>query len=242
MTIQKLNEDTKFILKENVEKVFSNIKEAATHRNNTDKPVTLLAATKTVPAEVINYVTQELGIKNIGENRVQELLEKYESLNLEGVKLHFIGKLQTNKVKYIIDKVDMIHSLDSIKLAKEIDSRAKKIGKVMDVLVEVNSGREENKSGIFPEEVPHFLSELTQFSNIRVKGFMTIAPVCSEKEDYRKYFRETYSIFIDNSQNKLHNIDMDTISMGMTDSYVVAIEEGSDIVRIGSAIFGSRYN
>lgn len=242
MTIQKLNENTKCVLKENVEKVFSNIKDAASRRGDTDKPVTLLAATKTVPAEVINYVTQELGVKNIGENRVQELIEKYDSLNLEGVKLHFIGKLQTNKVKYIIDKVDMIHSLDSIKLAKEIDSRAKKIGKVMDVLVEVNSGREENKSGIFPEDVPSFLSELTQFSNIRVKGLMTIAPVCTEKEDYRKYFKETYSIFIDNSQNKLHNIDMDTVSMGMTDSYVVAIEECSDIVRIGSAIFGSRYN
>ena len=241
MTIQQLNEDTKRILRNNTESVFSNIKTASDGALN-GKAVTLLAATKTVPAEVINYVTQELGVKNIGENRVQELLEKYDSLNLEGVKLHFIGKLQTNKVKYIIDKVDMIHSLDSLKLAKEIDLRAKRIGKVMEVLVEVNSGREENKSGIFPEDVTKFLSELTQFTNIRVKGLMTIAPVCEKKEDYRKYFRETYSIFIDNSQNKLHNIDMDTVSMGMTDSYVVAIEEGSDIVRIGSAIFGSRYN
>ncbi len=241
MTIQELNNDTKRILRENTEVVFNKIKEVSAN-NFDNKQVTLLAATKTVPAEVINYVTQELGVKNIGENRVQELLEKYDSLNLDGVKLHFIGKLQTNKVKYIIDKVDMIHSLDSLKLAKEIDSRAKKIGKVMDVLVEVNSGREENKSGIFPEKVYDFLSNLTEFSNIRVRGLMTIAPVCSEKEDYRKYFRETYSIFIDNSQNKLHNIDMDFLSMGMTDSYVVAIEEGSDIVRIGSAIFGSRYN
>ena len=241
MTIQQLNDDTKRILKDNTDRVFSKINETSL-TGGKNKSVTLLAATKTVPADVINYVTQELGVKNIGENRVQELLEKYDALNLDGVKVHFIGKLQTNKVKYIIDKVDMIHSLDSIKLAKEIDLRAKKIGKVMDVLIEVNSGREENKSGVFPEEVPGFLSELTQFANIRVKGLMTIAPVCDEKEDYRKYFRETYSIFIDNSQNKLHNIDMDTLSMGMTDSYVVAIEEGSDIVRIGSAIFGSRYN
>lgn len=240
MTIQQLNDETKRILKENTDSVFANINQTSL-RSGKDKSVTLLAATKTVPAKVINYVTQELGVKNIGENRVQELLEKYDALNLDGVKLHFIGKLQTNKVKYIIDKVDMIHSLDSIKLAKEIDSRAKKIGKIMDVLVEVNSGREENKSGIFPEGVSAFLAELTQFTNIRVKGLMTIAPVCVEKEQYRKYFRETYSIFIDNSQNKLHNIDMDTLSMGMTDSYVVAIEEGSDIVRIGSAIFGSRY-
>ena len=229
MTIQELNNETKEILKCNVKNTLSNITEKQ-RSSSFNQNVTLLAATKTVPAEVINYVTQELGIKNIGENRVQELIDKYDALNLDGVKLHFIGKLQTNKVKYIIDKVDMIHSLDSIKLAKEIDSRAKK------------SGREENKSGIYPEEVPDFLTKLDEFSNIRVKGFMTIAPVCVEKEEYRKYFRETYSIFIDNLQNKHHNIDVEVLSMGMTDSYTVAIEEGSSVVRIGSAIFGSRYN
>ena len=195
-----------------------------------------------VPASVINYVTRELGIKNIGENRVQELLEKYDSLELDDVKLHFIGKLQTNKVKYIIDKVDMIHSLDSLKLAKEIDARAGRINKVMDVLVEINSGREENKSGILPEEALSFVEKLSEFSNIRVRGLMTIAPVCVNKEDIRKYFRETYSIFIDISQKRLHNISMDFLSMGMTDSFEIAVEEGSSIVRIGSAIFGSRYN
>ena len=240
MTIQELNNETKLTLKENVESVLDNI-EKYRDKGLYKKKVTLLAATKTVPALVINYVTQQLGVKDIGENRVQELLDKYEDLDLTGVKLHFIGKLQTNKVKYIIDKVDMIHSLDSLKLAKEIDLRAKKIGKVMDVLVEINSGREENKSGIFPEEAVEFLEKLVEFENIRVKGFMTIAPVCAEKEDYRKYFRETYSIFIDNLQNKHHNIDVEFLSMGMTDSYSIAIEEGSDIVRIGSAIFGSRY-
>lgn len=240
MTIQDLNNETKQILKENVGKVLDNIG-VSCGNSFCKKNVTLLAATKTVPAQVINYVTQQLGVKHIGENRVQELIDKYDELDLNGVKLHFIGKLQTNKVKYIIDKVDMIHSLDSIKLAKEIDSRAKKLGKVMDVLVEINSGREENKSGIFPEEVPSFLEQLIEFDNIRIKGFMTIAPVCAEKEDYRKYFKETYSIFIDNSENKHHNIDVEFLSMGMTDSYSVAIEEGSDIVRIGSAIFGSRY-
>lgn len=239
MTIQEINCETKKILKDNIESVFSKISEIK-GKCGIEKEVTLLAATKTVPPEVINYVTKNLGIKHIGENRVQELIEKYDRLELDGVKLHFIGKLQTNKVKYIIDKVDMIHSLDSIKLAKEIDSRAKKIGKVMDVLVEINSGREENKSGIFPEDVPSFIDALSVFDNIRVRGFMTIAPVCAEKEDYRKYFKETYAIFIDNSQKKLHNIDMDILSMGMTGSYTVAIEEGSSIVRIGSALFGPR--
>ncbi len=241
MTIQELNIETETLLNNNLQSVREKIEKAKKNRKN-NKEVTLLAATKTVPAEVINYVTQTLGITHIGENRVQELLDKYDKLDLNGVELHFIGKLQTNKVKYIIDKVSMIHSLDSIKLAKEIDTRAKKINKIMDVLVEVNSGREENKSGIFPEDVPNFLEEVSLFENIRVRGLMTIAPVCAEKEEYRKYFGETYSIFIDNLQNKIHNIGMDFMSMGMTDSYEVAIEEGSDIVRIGSAIFGSRYN
>lgn len=240
MTIQEINNETKQILADNVSCVKQNIARACSESSH-NQNVTLLAATKTVPAEVINYVTQNLGIKYIGENRVQELVDKYDQLNLDGVELHFIGKLQTNKVKYIIDKVDMIHSLDSLKLAKEIDSRAKKIGKVMKVLVEVNSGREENKSGVFPEDVPEFLEKLAEFENIQVKGLMTIAPVCQEKEDIRKYFAETYSIFIDNLQNKIHNICMDFMSMGMTDSYEIAIQEGSNVVRIGSAIFGSRY-
>ena len=239
MTIQELNENTKEILKNNVEAVRNNI-ENIRNKNGIEREVTLLAATKTVPAEVINYVTQNLGVTHIGENRVQELLDKYDKLDLNGVELHFIGKLQTNKVKYIIDKVSMIHSLDNIKLAKEIDLRAKGINKVMDVLVEVNSGREENKSGVLPEDVNGFLKEISYFENIRVRGLMTIAPICDEKEGYRNYFEETYSIFIDNLKNKIHNIDMDFVSMGMTDSYEVAIEEGSNIVRIGSAIFGSR--
>lgn len=240
MTIQELNEQTKAELERNVSNVFSNI-ERIRKENKIEKEVTLLAATKTVPADVINYTTQVLGIKHIGENRVQELVDKYDDLVLDGVKVHFIGKLQTNKVKYIIDKVDLIHSLDSIKLAAEIDKRAKGIGKVMDVLVEINSGREENKSGIFPEEVDDFLEKIKEFRNIRVKGFMTIAPVCSEKSDYRKYFGETYRILIDNLAKKSHNIDVCILSMGMTGSYEVAIEEGSDIVRIGSAIYGARY-
>ena len=239
MTIQELNDESRALLKANVQDIEKRMANAKKNREGNE--VTLLAATKTVPASVVNYVTHELGIKHIGEHRVQELLDKYDDLDLEGVELHFIGKLQTNKVKYIIDKVDMIHSLDSIKLAKEIDTRAAKIGKVMDVLVEINSGREENKSGVFPEDVVSFLEQLKDFKNIKVRGLMTIAPVCAEKEDYRKYFRETYSIFLDNLTNKLHNINMDFLSMGMTDSFEVAIEEGSSIVRIGSAIFGSRY-
>ena len=240
MTIQELNPQTIKQLEDNVSAVFKRIDKVKSD-NDIDREVIMLAATKTVPAEVINYVTQNLGVKHIGENRVQELLEKYDKLDLNGVELHFIGKLQTNKVKYIVDKVNMIHSVDSFKLAKEIDTRSKKIGKLMDILVEINSGREENKSGVFPDEAHLLLQQVSQLDNIRVRGLMTIAPVCAEKEDYRKYFAETYSIFIDNLQNKIHNICMDFMSMGMTDSFEVAIEEGSNVVRIGSAIFGSRY-
>ena len=239
MSIQELNCDNAMALEKNLDLIRKNI-EAAKSKFKSRQDVTILAATKTIPASVINYVTQELCVYDIGENRVQELLEKYDDLILEDVTIHFIGKLQTNKVKYIVDKVDMIHSVDSIKLAKEIDTRCAKIGKVMDILVEINIGREENKSGIMPEEVEEFMEQLAQFHNIRVKGLMTLAPVCAEKEDYRKYFRETYAIFIDNLQKKLHNINMEFLSMGMSGSYDVAVEEGSNIVRIGSALFGHR--
>lgn len=239
MTFQTLDENTKLLMKENLDAVKDRII-AAKERAGVTKDIILLAATKTVPAEVINYATQSLGITDIGENRVQELLSKYDELDKNNVKLHFIGKLQTNKVKYIVDKVDMIHSLDNLRLAEEINSRCAKLGKIMDVLVEVNSGREAEKSGVMPEETGDFIEKLKKYDNIRVKGLMTIAPICSEKEGYRKYFRETYKIFIDNSQKKSHNIDIQWLSMGMSASFETAVEEGTDIVRIGSAIFGSR--
>lgn len=240
MTFQTLDEETKISMKQNLDAVKEQIR-AAKERAGVTKDITLLAATKTVPAEVINYAVHTLGITDIGENRVQELLSKYDALDKNNVRLHFIGKLQTNKVKYIVDKVDMIHSLDNLRLAEEINNRCAKIGKIMDVLVEVNSGREAEKSGVMPEEVDGFIENLRKYDNIRVKGLMTIAPVCSEKEGYRKYFRETYEIFIDNLQKKSHNIDIQWLSMGMSASFETAIEEGTDIVRIGSAIFGARY-
>ena len=236
MSIQILNEETKEIIRNNIE----NIKREIASLSSKNGEVKLLAATKTVPASVINDATRECGISYIGENKVQELLEKYEELDLTNTELHFIGTLQTNKVKYIIDKVSLIHSVDSEKLAREIDKQARKIGKVMDILVEINIGREENKSGIDPDKVPEFLEFLSSLPNVRVRGLMTIAPNLGEKELLRNYFRETYSIFIDNSQKKYHNIDVEILSMGMTDSYVQAIEEGSNMVRIGSGIFGAR--
>lgn len=201
--------------------------------------VTLVAATKTVPAEVINYAANNLGLQVIGENRVQELLSKYDELD-KNLKINFIGSLQRNKVKYIIDKVDLIESLDSFSLALEINRQAEKIDKIMDVLVEVNIGCEENKGGILPSEICDFLDKIKDLKNIKVKGIMTIAPKCEKNSDYYKYFEETYKIFIDISGKKLHNRDISIISMGMSDSFEPAIHCGANQVRIGSALFGKR--
>lgn len=200
----------------------------------------LLAATKTVPVEVINYAIDNLGLRCIGENRVQELLEKYDALHKDGVELHFIGRLQTNKVKYIIDKVSLIHSVDSERLAKEIDRQAKKHGLVMDILVEINVGREASKGGILPEEVNGFLDTLACYDNIRVVGLMAIPPASCTVAETREYFRKTYEIFVDISKNKLYNNNKYVLSMGMSDTYKEALEEGATLVRIGSALFGKR--
>ena len=201
--------------------------------------VTLLAATKTIPAEVINYVTQSLGVSDIGENRVQELLSKYDMLDLRHVRLHFIGKLQPNKVKYIIDKVYMIHSLDSLHLASEIDKCAGKSGKKMPCLIEINIGKEESKSGILPEHFYDFLSEVSKFEHVSIRGLMTIAPVCSDSERKKFYFRQMFSLFRE-FQKRKDIISPPVLSMGMSASYPEAISCGSTCVRIGSALFGER--
>ena len=198
--------------------------------------VTLLAAVKYTDVEHINYL-HSLGVNDIGENRVQQLLEHWETLDRENLRVHFIGTLQKNKVKYIIDKVSMIHSLDSLSLAQEIEKQAAKHDIIMDVLVEINSGMEENKSGISPEDAATFCKSLDQFSHIKLRGFMTMAPKCEKNEEYRKYFRKTSQLCLDIWQKTLHNIDRPILSMGMSDSFEVAIEEGADIVRVGRALF-----
>ena len=204
------------------------------------REVTLLLATKTVPPEEINFATRECGVTDIGENRVQELIEKYDALEKENVNIHFIGTLQTNKVKYIVDKVCMIHSVDSVKLAAEIDRQAKKIGVVMDVLIEINIGREESKSGILPEDLGDFAEKISVFDNIRVRGIMVIGPICAEKEEYIEYFKKTYSFFLDILPEKIHNIYKPVLSMGMSDNFDIAVEQGSNLIRVGTAAFGKR--
>ncbi len=202
--------------------------------------VLLLAATKTVDAQTINAAARECGLTHIGENRVQELLAKYDALDKSRLSIHFIGALQTNKVKYIIDKVDMIHSVDSLRLAAEIDRQAKRVGRVMPILVEVNSAAEESKGGILPCDVLDFLIALRAFSNLSVQGLMTLGKKTQKTEEKYEFFAKTYRLFLDGAQKKLYNIDDPVLSMGMSDSFCEAIACGATLVRVGSALFGPR--
>ena len=213
------------------------IESAKARRERGDGDVTLLAAIKYTDAAHVNYLHRVLGVDDVGENRVQQLLERWDALDREGLRVHFIGTLQSNKVKYIIDKVCMIHSLDSHSLAREIERQAAKRELIMDVLVEINCGYEESKSGLKPEEAEEFCLSLAQYPHIRLRGFMTMAPRCDNTEAYRKYFQKTYQQCLDIWHKKLHNIDRPIISMGMSQSYEVAIEEGATVVRIGRALF-----
>lgn len=196
----------------------------------------LLLATKYATADEINYA-HALGVNKIGENRVQSLLEKYDALHRDGLDIHFIGSLQKNKVKYIIDKVSMIESLDSLPLAEEIERQAAKQDKVMDCLIEVNIGREAQKGGILPEDAADFAETVARFPHIRLRGIMTMAPKCADAADYRRYFRESYHLFVDICAKKLHNADRYILSMGMSQSFEAALAEGATLIRVGRAVF-----
>ncbi len=225
-------------IKENLDDILSRIKVAAEKSDRKAEDIKLIAVTKTVGLERIQNV-YDYGILDMGENRVQELLDKYDKLD-SSCRWHLIGHLQTNKVKYIIDKVEMIHSVDSIDLAKEINTRAAKIGKKMNILVQVNVSGEESKFGISPQEVDEFVEEASKYGNISVKGMMTIAPYAENPEAVRDVFRKLYSIYIDIKKKKLDNVSMEYLSMGMSNDFEVAIEEGANIVRVGTGVFGKR--
>ena len=210
---------------------------AAEKSNRATDDIILLAATKTVDIDTINYAISK-GISYIGENKVQELLSKNDGY--APVKKHFIGHLQTNKVKDIIDKVEMIQSVDSLKLAKEISKQAVKKNVSVDILLEINIGSEESKWGFAPEDIESALREIVLLDNIRVKGLMAIPPICNEKEENRKYFKKMYKLFIDIRDKNIDNSSMEYLSMGMSDDFDVAIEEGANLVRLGTALFGKR--
>ncbi len=234
-----MEEKRKAEIRENYLRVCERIENAKARRNAGEGDVTLLAATKTVPSEEILYAVNELGLRAVGENRVQEFLTKYDDLK-NTVPLHLIGHLQTNKVRSIVGKVQMIQSVDSVRLAQEISKRSEEAGIVTDVLCEINIGREENKNGIMPEAVPETVAAIEELPALRVRGLMTMAPVCGKNDEYRKYFEKTYAIYLDFLGKKSHNIIECILSMGMSDSFEAAILEGAGMVRVGSSIFGKR--
>ena len=215
------------------------IAEAAVKSGRKPEDITFLSATKTVEPEYINYAIS-LGLDHIGENKVQELLSKYDDYNLENCSLQFIGHLQSNKVKQIVGKVDLIQSIDSIKLAKEVSKCSLKNNITSDILVEVNIGKEENKSGVMPEMLEELVEEISTLPAVNVKGLMTIPPICEKNDEIRRYFEKMNRLFLDISSKKLDNVSMDILSMGMSSDYYEAILEGANMVRIGSALFGNR--
>lgn len=239
-----MDEEYKRFIEEKLGGVKARIREKALARSAdgafASEEVTLLAATKGVDAEVINYAHKELGLTYIGENKAQELVLKYPQLDKEGLHVHFIGHLQTNKVRQIIDKVEMIHSLDSIGLAEEINKRAGAIGKRMPVLVEINIAREPEKGGVFPENAEDFIRQVSRLAWIHVKGLMTMAPAgCSESE-YTRYFTEVRTLYERIRALGIPEVSAEVLSMGMSDSYECAVSCGATLVRVGSAIFGKR--
>ena len=199
---------------------------------------TLIAAVKYTDVAHIAELMR-LGVCDLGENRVQQLVEHADALaamGVTGARFHFIGTLQKNKVKYLADRAVMIHSVDSLPLAEEIERQMAKRDRVMDVLVEINSGGEASKSGVAPALAGELCAQMAAFPHLKLRGFMTMAPKCEKNEDYRKYFRETYKIGLDIWEKKLHNIGSPLFSMGMSASFPIAIEEGADFVRVGRAL------
>ena len=226
------------MLKENLEKVEENIQAACERAGRKREEVTLIAVSKTKPVEMLQEA-YELGVRVNGENKAQELASKYEVLPKD-IHWHMIGHMQRNKVKYIIDKVDLIHSVDSIRLAETIDKEAEKHNVTANVLIEVNVAKEESKFGLMPEEVPEFVEQISKFSHIRVKGLMTIAPFVENSEENRGVFKKLYELYVDMKRKNIDNVTMNVLSMGMTGDYQTAIEEGATMVRVGTGIFGTR--
>ena len=222
---------------DNVARVRDRIAEAARVSGRDVKDITLLAAIKSADADEVNYLHSQLGINVVGENRVQQLLERYDKLDKDGLEMHFIGSLQTNKVKYISDKVSLIHSLDSLRLCEEIQKQAKKRGIISRVLVEINSGNEENKGGIEYDDAEHFCEEIQSFDSIELCGFMTMAPRCEKKSDYYPYFDKTRELSEKIWRQTLGKDGYPIISMGMSESFEPAIECGATLVRIGRTLF-----
>ena len=226
------------MLKENLENVEQKI-QAACERSGRDRSeVTLIAVSKTKPAEMVQEA-YDLGIRLFGENKVQEIMDKSEVLPAD-IHWHMIGHLQRNKIKYIIDKVDLIHSVDSLRLAEEISREAVKKQVEVNILIEVNVAQEESKFGTTTEETEKLVRDISFLPGVHIKGLMTIAPFVEDPEENRIYFRKLRQLAVDIGNKNIDNVSMSILSMGMTGDYTVAVQEGSAIVRVGTGIFGER--
>lgn len=220
---------------ENYKNAMSRLETALEESGRSMQDVLVIGASKTMPLERILFVRDNTDVKIFGENRVQELLEKYTP----DVRWHFIGQLQTNKVKYIVDKVELIHSVDRLSLLQEIDRQAKKHGKVQDILIEVNIGGEEKKGGVAPEEVIDFAKEVDKYPSVRLKGLMSVLPNV-EKEALDAFYLQLSKLYDTLKQTRLDNADIRYLSAGMSNDYDVAVKYGANIVRLGRALFGER--
>ncbi len=229
------------MLYENYEKVVENVKKACERSGRNFQDVTIIAVSKTKPLSDVEELLAH-GITEFGENKVQEMVDKYEHVS-KPVNWHLIGHLQTNKVKYIVDKACLIHSVDSVHLAKEIEKEAAKKDVVVKVLIEVNIAQEESKFGIREDEVYSLIDAIKDMPHVHVMGLMTIAPFVDNPEENRVYFRKMHQLLLDIKSKCIDNIDMNVLSMGMTNDYEIAVEEGATMIRVGTAIFGARnYN
>lgn len=226
------------MIKENLANVEKNIEQACKNAGRNRNEVTLIAVSKTKPVEMLQEIYDE-NIRDFGENKVQELCSKMEQLPSD-IRWHMIGHLQRNKVKYIVGKVELIHSVDTYRLAEEINIQAKKQNVIVPILVEVNIAHEESKFGISAEDAILLVEEISRLENIRIKGLMTIAPYVENPEDNRLYFRKIKQLSVDITNKNIDNVSMEILSMGMTGDYMVAIEEGATMVRVGTGIFGER--
>ena len=229
------------MLKENLATVENNVAEACKRAGRSREEVTLIAVSKTKPVEMLEEIYGE-GVRDFGENKVQEMCGKMDVLPAD-IKWHMIGHLQRNKVKYMIDRVSLIHSVDTYRLAEEINIQAKKRGIIVPILVEVNIAGEESKFGTSAEDAILLVEDISKLENVRIEGLMTIAPYVENAEDNRPYFRKIKQLSVDITNKNIDNVSMKILSMGMTGDYEVAIEEGSTMVRVGTGIFGERvYN
>lgn len=229
------------MIQENIKEVRKKIQEACNRCGRVADEITLIDVSKTKPVEILQEA-YDAGERNFGENKVQELCDKYEIMPKD-IKWHMIGHLQRNKVKYIVDKVELIHSVDSYRLAEQIDLEAKKKNVIVNILVEVNVAQEDTKFGLKTQDVLNLVEDISKLSSIRVKGLMTVAPYTENAEENRSYFKKMRQLCVDINAKNIDNVSMDVLSMGMTGDYEIAIEEGATMIRVGTGIFGERnYN